>query len=145
MIAVETNILVYAHRGEMSEHGAARLVVTRLAEGSSPWAIPWPCLHEFLGVVTHPRVFTPPSGIDAAIQQVEYWLGSPSLVLLSESDAHWSVLRGIVKSAEIRGPRVHDARIAAICLGHGVRELLTADRDFSRFPALRVRNPLVQG
>jgi uncharacterized protein len=144
VIAVETNILVYAHRAEMAEHPAARSAIAHLAEGPSPWAIPWSCLHEFIGVVTHPRVFSPPSTIEEAITQIEFWFGSPSLVILTESGQHWSSLKGLLKAAEIRGPRVHDARIAAVCLGNGVSELLTADRDFLRFPSLRVRNPLVQ-
>ena len=83
MIAVDTNVLVYAHREDSPWHGAASRVVRDLAEGSAPWAIPWPCLHEFLAIVTR-----------------------------------------------------------ALCIHHNVTELWSADRDFSRFPALTVRNPL---
>lgn len=142
MIAVDTNILVYAHRADSEWHDRARPVVRTLAEGRSAWAIPWPCLHEFLAIVTHPRIFNPPTPVPAAIDQVDAWLESPSVVLLSESGAHWSALRGMLDAGRIAGPQVHDARIAALCIEHGVRELLSADRDFSRFPELTLRNPL---
>lgn len=144
MTAVETNILVYAHRAEMPGHELARETITRLAESSSPWALPWPCVHEFLAVVTNPRIFLPPTSPAAAMAQVDHWLASPTLVLLSEAGTHWSTLGKLIRDGDVRGAKVHDARIAAICRDHGVDELLTADRDFSRFPSLRTRNPLVR-
>jgi len=100
-------------------------------------------VHEFLSIVTHPRIYDPPSSVGAAIDQVEAWLESPVAELLSESDAHWQILREQLRVAQIQGPIVHDARIASICIGHGINELLTADRDFSRFPELSTRNPLL--
>jgi len=142
MIAVDSNILIYAHREDAPWHAAAFGCVRMLAEGRSQWAIPWPCLHEFLAVVTHPRIYAPPTPLDQALDQVEAWFESPSLVFLAEDEAHWPRLRALVSAGHVVGPKVHDARIAAICLQHGVGELLTIDRDFSRFPALRVRNPL---
>jgi predicted nucleic acid-binding protein len=93
--------------------------------------------------VTHPRIYTPPSAADEAVAQVDAWTESPSVVLLGEGVDHWTRLRGLLASGRATGGRVHDARIAAICLSHGVRTLWTADRDFSRFPELAVRNPLV--
>jgi hypothetical protein len=141
MVAVDSNILVYAHREDSSWHAAALDRVRTLAEGRAPWAIPWPCLHEFLAVVTHPRIYAPPTPLDRAVAQVDAWLESPSLVLIGEDASYWPRLRSLVLAGKIAGPRIHDARVAAICLQQGVGELLTIDRDFSRFPALRVRNP----
>jgi hypothetical protein len=143
LIAVDTNILVYAHRAETPWHKAAKAAVKQCAEGRAQWAIPWPCVHEFLGVVTHPRVFKPATPLDLAYAQVESWLQSPSAKVLAETDDHWAVLKRLATAARIAGPAIHDARIAAICLQHGVAELWSADRDFSRYPALNVRNPLV--
>ena len=143
MIAVDTNILVYAHREDSHWHDAASARVVELAEGRTPWAIPWPCIHEFLAIVTHPKVFVPPTPLPSAMDQVEAWLESPTLVLLSESDGHWSELRTIIETGRVVGPQVHDARVAALCLQHGVRELWSADRDFGRFPRLTTTNPLV--
>lgn len=144
MIAVDTNILVYAHREDSPFHDAAYHCLLELAEGLAAWTIPWPCVHEFLGIATHPRIYAPPTPLAQALDQVDAWLGSPSLVLAGETPRHWHVLRTVLRDGKVSGPQVHDARIAAICRQHGVRELWSADRDFSRFPDLTVVNPLVR-
>jgi toxin-antitoxin system PIN domain toxin len=143
MIAVDTNLLVYAHREDSPWHETAYARLAELAEGRGPWAIPWPCLHEFLAIVTHPRIFQPPTPLEIALDQVEAWLESPSLALLAEVPGYWPELRTALAAGRVAGCQVHDARVAALCLSHGVRELWSADRDFGRFPALTVRNPLV--
>lgn len=144
MIALDTNLLVYAHRADSEWHDAAEECVRGLAEGRAPWAIPWPCIHEFLAIATHPRIYAPPTPVARALEQVGAWLESPSLSLLVEDSQHWEVLRSLLEGARITGPKVHDARVAAICLCHGVRELWSVDRDFSRFGALVTRNPLAK-
>ena len=143
MIAVDTNILVYAHREDSPFHEPAAKRIVELAEGSATWSIPWPCVHEFLAIVTHPRIYAPPTPLARALDQVDAWLASPTLVLLAESRDHWSTLQPILARGRIAGPQVHDARIAAVCQEHGVRELWSADRDFNRFQHLAVVNPLV--
>ena len=143
MIAVDTNLLVYGHREDSAWHDLAYAKIAGLAEGRAPWAIPWPCIHEFLAVVTHPRIYAPPTPLSMAIDQVEAWLESPTLILLAETEEFWPELRAFLEQGRVAGPVIHDARVAAICRDHGVRELWTADRDFSRFPSLTVRNPLV--
>jgi uncharacterized protein len=144
VIAVDTNLLVYAHREDSSWHDPAYRSVERLAEGDGAWAIPWPCLHEFLAIATHPRIYLPPTSVAAALDQVAAWLEAPGLVLLSESDGYWERLLALLAAGRITGPQVHDARVAGLCLYHGIDELWTADRDFSRFPELRTRNPLIE-
>lgn len=143
MIAVDTNVLVAAHRRDADLHDSAAAALRSLAEGSAPWAIPWPCAHEFLAIVTHPRIFDPPSTIAEALEQLAAWLESPTVEMLAERFDHWEHLHRLVEAGDARGPRAHDARVAAVCLEHGVSELWSADRDFGRFPQLRVRNPLV--
>lgn len=143
MIAVDTNILVYAHREDAEWHAPAYKCLAELAEGRASWAIPWPCVHEFLAIVTHPRIFAPPTPLPAAFDQIEAWLESPTLVLLAETENYWSELRSCLEAGRVVGPAIHDARIAALCFQHGVRQLWTADRDFGRFPNLAVINPLV--
>jgi hypothetical protein len=143
MIAVDTNLLVYAHREDSAWHDVAYARIEELAEGRTPWAIPWPCVHEFVAIVTHPRIYSPPTPLAGAIDQIEAWLESPTLALLSESEGYWSHLRPLLEVGRVIGPRLHDARIVALCTGHGVRELWSADRDFGRFPGLSVVNPLV--
>lgn len=143
MIAVDTNILIYAHRGAMGEHAVAKRVVSELAEGDVPWAIPWPCLYEFFSAVTNPRIWkehaTPR---EKAAAQIDAWLESPSLHLLGETSDFWPVLAGLMRRPRVFGPIIHDARIVAICLANGVETLLTRDRDFALFPELPTRNPL---
>jgi len=143
VIAVDSNLLVYAHREDAPWHDAAYARISELAEGQASWAIPWPCIHEFLAIVTHPRIYSLPTPLKKAIDQVEAWLESPTLVLLSESADYWPLLRSTLQSGRISGPQIHDAHIVAICRQHGVSELWTADRDFGRFSGLAVRNPLV--
>jgi uncharacterized protein len=141
VIAVDTNILVHAHREESPWHSSAKQALAGL--GAERWGIPWPCLHEFLAVVTHPKIFEPPTPLEDALSAVGTWLEAPLLSVLGELDGYWSTLADVLRSSQVAGPRVHDARIAALCLQHGVRELWTMDRDFSRFVRLTTRNPLL--
>ena len=143
MIAIDTNILVYSNRSDSPWHAAAAACVKRLADSGVPWAIGWPNLHEFLAIVTNPRIYKPPTPIADALTQVECWLECPTLTLLAESGTYWRVLRRMVETARATGGAVHDARIAALCLHHQVKELWTADRDFLRFAGLNVTNPLL--
>ena len=140
MRAIDTNVLVYSEIISSSHHETARALLTQLAEGSVPWAIPWPCIYEFLRVVTHPRVFSPPVPIAIAIHDLDQILASPTLVLLSETERHGDVMKIVLKDAGVTGNLLHDAYIAALCVEHGISELVTGDRDFSRFP-IRVFNP----
>jgi toxin-antitoxin system PIN domain toxin len=143
MMAVDTNVLVYAHRREAAEHAAASELVRSLAEATQPWAVPWPCLYEFFSVVTHPKIWRGAASTPSqAWAQIEAWLGSPSLRLLAETPEFGLVLARFLDRARVRGPIVHDARVAALCVAHGVEVLLTRDRDFSLFGELRTRNPL---
>lgn len=143
MIAVDTNILVYSHRAEMPLHTRSVEVIDSLRNGMNPWAIPWTCIHEFLGIVTQPKIFKIPTPMSQAVAVIEIWLAGENLQLLAESEGYLDILRGIVIQSHVRGPKIHDARIAALCLHHGVTELWTADRDFSNFPKLKTRNPLI--
>jgi toxin-antitoxin system PIN domain toxin len=143
MIAVDTNILVYAHRRDSEWHERASQAILKLAEDQAPWAVPWPCIHEFLAIVTHPRIYDPPTPLEKALSQVEIWFESPSLRVLGELKGHWKELKEIVTAGRILGGAVHDARVAAICREYGVSEFWSADRDFARMKGLAVRNPLL--
>ena len=144
MIAVDSNLLVYSHREDSGFHTTAKGLIDSLRHQSAPWAIPWPCVHEFIGIATHPGIYTPASTLSEALGFLDSLFASPQLHLLSESPGYFEKLRDIATAARLKGPRIHDARIAALCLHHGVSELWSADRDFSAFPQLPVRNPLVK-
>ena len=142
MLAVDTNVLIYAHRKEASEHAIAWKLVRDLAEGERRWAIPWPCVCEFLSVVTNTRIWkNAASAPKEAAAQIDAWVSSPSLELIGETGDFWGILGELVRRPRVRGPVIHDARVAAICLAHGVQALVSRDRDFSLFPELAVENP----
>jgi toxin-antitoxin system PIN domain toxin len=144
VIAVDTNILVYAHRAEMPFHRKAKSIVESLAHSAALWAIPWPCLHEFIAIITNPRIFKTPTTLPDAFDVVCSFAGLHNLSLLSEGDGYLEKLQAFALPAKLQGGAIHDARIAAICAYHGVTQLWSSDRDFSRFPALVVNNPLTQ-
>jgi uncharacterized protein len=144
MQAVDTNVLVFAEIRSSPYHAVARKTLMDLAEGSVPWAIPWPCVYEFLRVVTHPRVYHPPVPTKVALRDLRRILESPTLILLHETVNHPDVMLAVIEEADVSGNLVHDAHIAALCIEHGISELLTGDRDFSRFPSLTIRNPFLR-
>lgn len=144
MIAVDTNLLVYSHRTEMTGHAGATKAVRALVEGSSPWAVPWPCAHEFISVVTNPRPFRKPTKPPEAVAFLRSLTQFEHFHWLAEGPGYLDKLDSLLISGNVVGGRIHDARIAALCLYHGVRELWTADRDFSMFPELNTRNPLAR-
>jgi len=141
MQAIDTNILIHAEVESSERHGPALKILQGLAEGALPWAIPWPCIYEFLRVVTHPRVFHPPVPLNIALQDLRKVLASPSLFLLAETARHASVLDQVISQSGAMGNLIHDAHIVALCLEHGVSEIITGDRDFTRFAGLKVINP----
>ena len=144
VIAIDTNILVYAHRKEMSHHSKAFQCIQLLAEGRKDWAIPWSCLHEFFAVVTHHKIFNAPTPHQKAIEQINHWMESPSLHLIHEGGGYWDILSKIIESGKIIGGMTHDARIAAICIQNDIDVLWSADRDFSRISNLTIENPLLK-
>ena len=141
MKAVDTNILVYARVAASPHHTRARQLLGELAEGSAAWAIAWPCIYEFLRIVTHARVYHPALTPEAALESLRSLLDSPSLTLLSETPMHAALLEQVVRQSGVTGNLMHDAHIVALCLEHGATELLTGDRDFTRFSGLRITNP----
>lgn len=97
MIAVDTNLLVYAHREDSLWHAVAYRCIEQLTEATRPWAIPWPCVHEFLAISTHPRIYNPPTPLVDALDQINAWMEAPNLLLLAESGGYWDRLRGMIK------------------------------------------------
>ena len=140
MIAVDTNILVYAHREESPQHARALARLRQLAEGAQTWALPVFSLGEFVRVVTHPAVYHPPSTVDEATEALEGLLASPSVLVLTPAEGYWQLLKEALGEARATGNLVFDAQIVAVCREHGVRALLTEDRDFHRFGAFTVEH-----
>lgn len=144
MIAVDTNILVYAFRPEAPRHARANEVLGQLLESGRPWCLPWSVIHEFLAVVTQPKIWRSPASTSQGLAAVVVWSSAPGARLVAEGPGYREVLEGLLTGDDVRGSRLFDARIVATCLLHGVRELWSADRDFSRFPQVSTRNPLLE-
>jgi hypothetical protein len=142
VIAVDTNVLVYARRAELPHHAEALQALRSLATGSAAWALPVFCIGEFIRVVTQPRLFDPPTTPDAALAAIDGLLASPSARLLSPGPRYWTLLGDLVRAGAATGNLVFDAQIAAVCLEHGASTILTEDRNFARFPGI-ARRPLV--
>jgi len=142
VVALDSNILIYAHRREYPDHARAGRAIAEATAGAR-WALPWPVAHEFVRNVTDGRIYASPTPLADALAIIGALLAMPGAHAIGETPDHWERLAPLAMQGGTVAARIHDARIAAICLAHGVSELLTADRDFGRFPKLRTRNPLV--
>lgn len=138
MIAIDTNVLVYAHRAETEQHKLALGHITDLCENNQPWALPVPCLSEFFRVVTHPKVFNPPSKLDEALDFIKSVTDAPACRLLKPGKHYLDQFFTVMQEADARGNLVFDAQIVALCREHGISKVLTNDRDFERFDKITV-------
>jgi toxin-antitoxin system PIN domain toxin len=136
LIAVDTNVLVHAHRGESPKHRAAKARLVGLAEGSTPWAIPVFCLGEMMRLLTHPRIFDPPHTAAEAAEALARLTESPALQILNPGPEFPRLLAAAILDAGATGNLVFDAQIVALCQEAGVERLLSEDRDFMRFRAV---------
>ena len=144
MIAVDTNILIYAHRTESPFHSVAKPLIEELAGSGLTWAIPWPCVHEFLGIMTNSRIYKPSISLEEALARIDDLKFCPTLHFLGETDSYWNLFKETSKKSKMVGPQIHDVRVAAICLANHVKVLWSADRDFTRIDGLKVINPLIK-
>ena len=138
MMAVDTNILVFAHREETILHKAALERLKSLALGRDLWALPIFCLGEFVRVVTHSKLFDPPSTLTEAFENMRSLMESPSLRLLYPGEQFVSFFEELCSEGKAMGNLAFDAQIVAVMREHGVESILTEDRDFRRFERVRV-------
>ena len=138
---MDTNVLVYADRGDLPEHGRARALLDDIGGGMEPCGLPVFALVEYVRVVTHPRLFNHPTRLKDALGNVAILLEVPIFVILLPGEGFWNLISRLSHEADARGNLAFDAQIAALCVEHHVAELWTADRDFARFSGLRTYNP----
>lgn len=141
MELLDVNVLVYAHREDAPNHGQFRRWLEQTLRSDSPFGLADQVLAGFLRIVTHPRVFDPPSPMETALAFVEGLTGQPNAVRLAPSARHWELFTRLCRDASVKGNLVPDAYLAALAIESGA-ELVTTDRDFARFPGLRWRHPL---
>lgn len=142
MLAIDTNILVYAHRADSTWHTKSKDFLETILQGDEKIGIPYHCVVEFYGIVTNPRIFKNPTSSVDAVRQCQNLLAAPAISLLTESGESFSTLAGVLSKSRVIGAAVHDARVAAVCIENGVKKIYTLDRDFSRFAPLKSENPL---
>ena len=114
MIAIDTKVLVYAHREEMPLHDLALERLRDFVEGAVPWALPAFCIGEFVRVVTHPRIFHPATDLDTALAFIEQVLGSPSARILLPGPMFPALFGDACRSGAVQGNLAFDAQVAAV-------------------------------
>lgn len=142
MIAIDTNILIYAHVPSFAQHASACKAIEQLANSGASWAVPWPCAHEFCAVISNRKWRSDALDAAGAVAILRSLESAPNFRFLGATHQHLNYFAQVLLLSGVSGGQVHDARIAATCLEHNVAELWSADRDFSRFAGLRTRNPL---
>ena len=141
MIAIDTNILVAAHRGDASRHGEALGAVNRLVTSKRPWGLPVFCVGEFIRVVTHQRVWPTPTPTERAIEALRRLMDVPTCRLLAPGTGYFELLSESLLQGDARGNIVFDAQIVAVCLDQGASKILSLDRDFDRFRGIERIDP----
>ncbi len=136
MYLPDVNILVYAHREDSESHVKALDWLEALINSDEAFAISELVLSGFLRVVTHPKIFTPPSSISDALAFVEQIRNQPNCVVVAPQERHWGIFTKLCKQSNAKGNLIADAYHAALAIETG-SEWVTTDRDFSRFSGLR--------
>lgn len=140
MILIDVNVLVYAHREDAADHLRFRKWLEAQVGAAEAFGVSELVLSGFLRVVTHTRIFHPPTPQPAAMTFCQYLLDQPNAVVIAPGVRHWSIFTDLCSHANARGDLVPDAYLAALAIESGC-EWITTDRDFSRFPGLRWRHP----
>ena len=141
MKLLDANLLIYAYDRSSPRHGPARRWLEEIFSGPEPVRLAWVTILAFLRITTHPRAFENPLAMDEAASFVDEWLAQPAVGILAPGERCWTILRRLLPEAQVRGPLVMDAYLAALAIEHGAT-LCTADRDFRRFEGLRLVDPL---
>jgi toxin-antitoxin system PIN domain toxin len=141
MTMLDANVLLYAYHRKAPQHERCRTWIETEFSSGSAVRIPWATIVAFLRISTNPRVFEHPLTIGEAEATVSSWLALPTISTIDPGERYWEVLRDLIHRAQVSGPLVTDAALAALAIEHGAT-LCTTDRDFARFPELRTLNPL---
>jgi len=142
MILTDVNVLVYAHREDAPGHVAYREWLENLINSDQAYGFSDLVLSGFLRVVTHPRVFSPPSDLTSAFAFTQILRSQPNAIPVSPGSRHWDIFKSLCEAAGVKGNLIPDAYLAALAIESG-SEWITTDRDYSRFPGLKWRHPLI--
>jgi len=140
MLFPDVNVLIYAFRSGAPNHTAFRDWLEETITGESAFGLSDLVLSAFLRIITHPRIFDPPEPIESALAFLEALRTQPNCVILTPGPRHWGIFVDLCRAGNIRGNLIPDAYLAALAIETG-SELISMDRDFSRFAGLRHRPP----
>lgn len=141
MTLIDANVLLYAYHPRAPQHARCRAWVEAEFSSGSAVLMPWATIVAFLKLGTSPRVFERPLTVAEAEAAVSSWLALPSVSPVGPGERYWDILKDLLHRAQVAGPLVTDAALAALAIEHGAT-LCTTDRDFARFPGLRTLSPL---
>ena len=141
MIVLDANLLIYAYDSVAAQHRRARTWLEQRFAGAENIGLSWITILAFLRIATSRRYESSPITVEEASTIVDGWVGLPNVVLTSPTDRHWRILSDLLPKSQARGPLIMDAHLAALAIEHGAT-LCTNDRDFLRFPGLKVEFPL---
>ena len=141
MIVPDANLLIYAHYSGASEHPRAASWLEAALRGPERVGLSWSTILAFLRVTTTPKLFSRPYELGEAVSIAATWLAHSNVIILNPTDRHWRILSNLLPKSRIRGSLIMDAHLAALAIEHGAT-LCTNDRDFARFPGLKVEYPL---
>jgi len=141
VILLDANLLIYAYDSVAPEHARARAWLERTLSSSEAVGLSWNTILAFLRIVTSRRYESDPMSTNEAAEVVTGWVHLPNVVLVSPAEQHWRVLSDLLAKSRARGALIMDAHLAALAIEHGAT-LCTNDRDFLRFPGLKVEFPL---
>jgi hypothetical protein len=141
MILIDVNLLLYAHHRASLQHERSRLWLEQVLSGVQPVGLAWATIVSFIRISTSARILARPLTLDEAIGIVAGWLSQPTVAILEPGEGHWSIFSQLLKTGQATGPLASDAHLAALAIEHGAT-LCSNDRDFSRFPNLKLLNPL---
>jgi uncharacterized protein len=140
VILPDVNVLVYAYREDAPRHDRYRIWLEGVLNAREAYGLSDLVLAGFVRVVTHPRVFSPPSPTGHAFEFAEALRGHPNCFHVVAGERHWDIFAGLCRDARTKGNLIPDAYLAALAIESG-SEWITTDRDYSRFPGLRWRDP----
>lgn len=140
MILTDVNVLIYAHREEAADHARFRAWIEKVIAGPEAFGVADLVLSGFVRVVTHPRIFHPPTPLQRALEFCNFLRDQPNAVMIVPGERHWEIFTDLCSHARAGGDLIADAYLAALAIESGC-EWITMDRDYSHFPGLRWRHP----
>ena len=141
MILIDATLLLYAYNAGSEHHQKAREWFERVMNQPEPVYLAWSSIMAFLRISTNPRIFPRALTINEALVIVSEWLTVPHVHTLNPTERHFEILKALLPKGQASGALVMDGHLAALAIEHGAL-LCTTDRDFARFPGVKVSNPL---